>query len=400
MPISNTPRAYAWGSSTLIAELQGRAPSGAPEAEIWYGDHPGSPSRVDDGSGRTLETALTDAGVPPLPYLLKLLAAGTSLSIQAHPSKAQAAAGFAREEAAGIARDADTRTYRDDNHKPEIIVALSPTFRALVGLRPLSRTRALLRGLGDRPGLARIGEMLAHPGDEASADAAAEASGSGEAAALRRTIEWALTGDSADAVADLAAALAEPAQPGSGESAFAAEREVLHRIAEEFPADAGLIVALLMNLVVLRRGDALFAPAGALHAYQDGLGVELMAASDNVLRGGLTPKHIDAGELMSIVETTPGAAPVVEPSQEAPGVFSYDAGVADFRLVRAEVRPERAARVPLVGTAIVLATVGSVGVVADGERLTLAPGEGAVVTSASVLLDGDGEAFVAQPGVA
>lgn len=379
MPISNSPREYTWGSASLIAELQGREPSGAPEAEIWFGDHPGSPSRVDDGSGRTLDRALTDAGAPPLPYLLKLLAAGTSLSIQAHPSKSQAVEGFAREEAAGIPRDAANRTYRDDNHKPEIIVALSPTFRALVGLRPIAETRALLAMLGPVPGVRRIDELLS--GDDGSV-------------ALRRAIDWALSGDRADTVADLAAAL-----DSAGGDAFAAELDVLRRIAAEFPGDPGLIVATLMNLVVLRRGDALFAPAGALHAYQDGLGVELMAASDNVLRGGLTPKHIDAPELMRIVDTVPAAAPVVEPSEQAPGVFSYDAGVPDFRLVRVALEPDRSVRVPLIGTAIVLATVGSVSVVADGERLTIAPGEGAAVASTSVVLEGDGEAFIAQPGI-
>ena len=114
IPISNTPRDYSWGSTDLIARLQGRTPTGRPEAEIWYGDHPGSPSQVLGAGGGTLDTALADAGEAPLPYLLKLLAAGSSLSIQAHPTRAQAREGFAREEAAGVPRDAADRLYRDD----------------------------------------------------------------------------------------------------------------------------------------------------------------------------------------------------------------------------------------------------------------------------------------------
>ena len=133
--LSNTPRDYAWGSTTLIAELEGRAPSGAPEAEVWLGDHPGSPARVEDGSGRTLDDVL-GAG-ERLPYLLKLLAAASALSIQAHPSKEQAERGFAEEDAAGVPVDAAHRNYRDDNHKPEVIVALRDGFEALSGLRDL-----------------------------------------------------------------------------------------------------------------------------------------------------------------------------------------------------------------------------------------------------------------------
>ncbi|MFT3798457.1 type I phosphomannose isomerase catalytic subunit [Microbacterium sp.] len=146
IPISNTPRDYSWGSVELIPALVGRVPTGAPEAEIWYGDHPGSPAVTADG--RTLADALASAGQEPLPFLLKLLAAGSSLSIQAHPTAAQALEGFAREEDAGIPRDAADRLYRDARHKPEIIVALSDEFLALVGLRPLEDTRRLVEALG------------------------------------------------------------------------------------------------------------------------------------------------------------------------------------------------------------------------------------------------------------
>ncbi|MDF2579395.1 MAG: mannose-6-phosphate isomerase, class [Microbacterium sp.] len=387
IPISNMARDYAWGSTTLIAELQGREPSGTPEAEIWFGDHPGSPSRVDDGTGRPLNLVLSEAGIAPLPYLLKILAAGTSLSIQAHPSRDQAAAGFAREEAAGIPRDAPHRLYRDENHKPEIIVALSETFRALVGLRPIADTQRLLASLGEGSGVGALSAALS-PTDAED-----------QPAALRRVIGWALSGEASDVVTDLAAAL-ESSASDEAASEFAAEIRVLRDIAGAFPGDAGLVVATLMNLVELRRGEALFAPAGVLHAYQDGLGVELMAASDNVLRGGLTPKHVDVPELLQVVSTESGPAPIVEPLDVAPGVVGYDVGVSDFRLVRVETTFEAVAEIALDGVAIVLATRGDIVVEADGHRVELVPGTAAVVSATSVAIGGAGEAFVAQPGVA
>lgn len=380
IPISNAPREYSWGSPTLIPGLEGRVPSGRPEAEIWYGDHPGSPSRTADG--RTLDRALADAGAAPLPYLLKVLAAGMSLSIQAHPSRAEAQEGFAREEGAGIPRDADVRTYRDDNHKPEIIVALSDRFRALVGLRPLDRTRRLLAGLGDGHGVQELRRRL--EGDD-------------EPALLRGALAWALSDAAQDEIDDIVAAIGAADVDG-----FAPELEVLRRIAADFPGDPGVVVALLMNLVELRRGEALFAPAGVLHAYQEGLGVELMAASDNVLRGGLTPKHVDVDELLRIVDTSPGPAPVIAPVPLAgvDGAEVYDAGVPDFSLVRTVVAPGRPQRLPVAGPTIVLAVRGEVTVDTPGGSTVLAAGSAAFVSAdeGEVRLDGEGEVFLARPG--
>ncbi len=180
VPISNTPRDYDWGSSTLLADLEGRAPSGRPEAEVWFGDHPGSPAIVPDG--RTLGAWLADVGVDAgapmrLPYLLKLLAAASPLSIQAHPSRAEAIEGYAREEAAGVPRDAPERTYRDENHKPELIVAISDTFTVLAGLREIGDTRRLVAELGPAGG-----------------DLSVHLTGADAAAALRDTISWLLSG--------------------------------------------------------------------------------------------------------------------------------------------------------------------------------------------------------------
>jgi len=378
-PLTNDPREYSWGSPTLIAALEGRQPTGRPEAEVWFGTHPASPARTADG--RTLDVVLREAGQPPLPFLVKILAADRSLSIQVHPSKEQAVAGFAREEAAGIPRDADERTYRDDNHKPEIIVALSERFRALVGLRPLAETRRLLELLGG-PGPAELADRL---------------SGDDESRAVRDALQWVMSDASRPVVDDIVRALTDGSRDDGGE--FAEERDVLRRIAADFPSDPGILVALLMNLVVLRRGEALFAPAGVLHAYQDGLGVEIMASSDNVVRGGLTPKHVDVPELLRLVDATTGPAPRVAVQRRDNGDV-YDVGVPDFELTRAEVRPGEERAVAIDGPTILLVTRGAVEVAAPGGRATAAAGR-AVFASADeerVALSGDGEVFIARPG--
>ena len=378
IPLANDPRDYAWGSTSLLADLEGRAPSGRPEAEVWFGDHPGDPSETPDG--RTLDRWIAEEGAragidAPLPYLLKLLAAASALSIQAHPSKSQAEAGFAREEAAGIPRDAADRTYRDANHKPELIVALSDTFRALAGLRDLDDTRRLVSALG--PGAAALAEKLA-------ADASPSA-----------IIGWLLS-DGAAAARDVIAAASAADVPE-----FADELALVRRLNADFPGDPGIVVALLMNLVTLRRGEGLFVPAGVLHAYLEGLGVELMAASDNVLRGGLTPKHIDAAELVTVLEDVTGVPPVLQPVELGQGVRRYDVPVADFSLL-AVTPGNESASIPVSGPAITLATSGSVAVsgATTAASLTLAPGQAVLVTpdEKSLTVTGEGELFVALPG--
>ncbi|MBD8478493.1 mannose-6-phosphate isomerase, class I [Microbacterium sp. CFBP 8794] len=383
--ISNTPRDYAWGSPTLIADLEGREPTGAPEAEVWFGDHPGSPAEVHDGSDRTLDAWLpaeaAGHGVPAkLPYLLKLLAAGAPLSIQVHPSKDQAVEGFAREEAAGVPRDAGSRNYKDDNHKPEVIVALSDTFTALAGLRDIARTRALVAALGDAPAVTALRERLA--ADDASA-------------ALRSTIGW-LLGD-ADA-AEIAEIVDAAAAAAAHSDEFAAELALAGSLHSAYPADPGIVVALLMNLVELRRGEAIFVPAGVLHAYVAGLGVEIMAASDNVLRGGLTPKHIDVAELLSLVDFRPAEPPFLPPTV-ADGVEVFAPGIADFAL--GHLLPGAAAPLELRGVAIALGISGETVLTgAAGGTVTLTAGQAALITpdESPVSTDGGGEVFVAMPG--
>ncbi|MGX1932583.1 mannose-6-phosphate isomerase, class I [Microbacterium resistens] len=366
--LTNTPRDYAWGSSTLLADLESRPPASGPEAEVWFGDHPGDPA--DLGDGRTLD-AVTGG---TLPYLLKLLAADAPLSIQVHPTREQAREGFARE--AGIAMDDPARNYRDDNHKPELIVALSDRFEALSGLRPLAETRRLVAGLGSAPGVVRLRELLA-----------------GDADPLRAALRWALADATESEVSEVIAAVED------ADAADEGELDLVRRAADRFPGDRGVVVALLMNGVVLARGEGLFLRAGLLHAYVSGLGVEIMAASDNVLRGGLTPKHIDVAELLSVVDTTPGEVPVLRADAGA-AEQAYPVPVADFALRRLTL--DSAPRtIEVRGPAIVLATAGDVRVSVPGgdeHRVRVGAALYASEDETRLVLSGPGEAFLAEPG--
>ncbi|MGP6205558.1 mannose-6-phosphate isomerase, class I [Microbacterium sp. F2] len=382
VPLTNTPRDYAWGSTTLIAELEGRTPTGAPEAEVWFGDHPGHPARTPNGRtlGEWLASGDAPEGTPErLPYLLKILAAGSPLSIQAHPSKAQAEAGFAREEAEGTPRDAATRTYRDDNHKPEIIVALSDRFLALAGLRELAATRRLLDVVGGAA--APLQAVLdAHPDD---------------AAALAAALVWILSPAAGPQVSEIIAAATDAAS-----DEFRDELELVRHLQSHYPGDPGIVVAMLLNLVILRRGEGVFVPAGVLHAYIEGLGVEIMAASDNVLRGGLTPKHIDVAELTAILDPRPGPAPVLDPAPGPARIFTGD--VPDFVLTQVTADSGAPVEVRMSGIAIAVATSGEVEITGAGtrDRVTLGPGAAVLITpdERSVSISGPGEVFVAEPG--
>lgn len=374
LSLSNAPRDYAWGSPTLLADLEGRTPSGGPEAEVWFGDHPGDPADVQ-GDG-TLD-AVTGGS---LPYLLKLLAAASPLSIQVHPTIEQARAGWARE--SELSATDPTRNYRDDNHKPELIVALSDRFESLSGLRPVGDTLRLLDELGQSAGVEQLASRLGGSGD-----------------VLRDAIGWLLSGDAQPAVDDIVDAVRAAAASPTGE--WSATLRGVAGIADTYPGDPGVVVALLMNHVVLCRGEGVFLRAGLLHAYISGLGVEIMAASDNVLRGGLTPKRIDVPELLSILDTTTGEVPVLRPLA-ADAVTEYPVPVADFSLKRIELDGAGIV-IDVDGPTMVLATAGRVVVSgAAGELRDVPVGTVAFATPDEVRLtiSGRGEAFVASPGAA
>jgi mannose-6-phosphate isomerase len=373
--ITNTPRDYAWGSTTAISELLGSAPSGGPEAELWLGAHPGSPSRTTDGAG-----TLVDVVEGRLPFLLKVLAAASPLSLQAHPTMEQAAAGFERENALGIPLDAADRNYKDAFHKPELIFALSDDFRALCGFRPAHATASTIeRLIGAAPGSPSLNGFSDRLGSDDD---------------LRETFEWLVAGG-AD-VDELVESVVDAASRLEG-----GNFTLVGELAAAYPGDPGIVVSLMLNLVTLHRGQVLYLPAGNIHAYVEGLGIELMAASDNVLRGGLTPKHIDVPELLSVLDFTPVGVPYLEPRTVWPGIELYAPEVSDFALA-VVTGPVDAARYSIGGDGIVLCTAGSFELTGAGGSASLSRGEALFVTAdeGELTITGDGQLFVAGPGAA
>lgn len=410
--IDNTPRDYAWGSTSAIAEYRGSVASGGPEAELWLGAHAGSPALIVDGASvghadlaewiaadpvTALGPALAARGAR-LPFLLKVLAAGAPLSLQAHPTPAQAREGFAREEADGVAIDAYDRNYKDEFHKPELIVAVSETFDALSGFRPLEEVRGVLAVL--------------RAADEASGSPAPGALDLLETRLtgpdpLRTTVEWLLTdgrgGDTGEANWVIERVTVLAASPEAVASPFARSFATVGSLAEAYPGDPGIVISLLLNRVRLVAGESLYLAAGNIHAYLDGLGIELMAASDNVLRGGLTPKHIDVAELTGVLDFTPMPAPRLEPVDLAPGVRVYRPGVPDFELAR--VRPASAGgevRFELAGPAILVADGAAIELsgAASTQPVRVERGGAVYVTpdEGELLVAGDGAAWIATVG--
>ena len=373
--ITNTPRDYAWGSTTAIANLLGTTPSGGPEAELWLGAHPGSPSKIVDS-----DDTLADIIDGRLPFLLKVLAAASPLSLQAHPTMEQAAAGFERENALGIPLDAANRNYKDAFHKPELIFALTDGFRALCGFRSAPAiTSTVERMIGALPGdssLNGFSDRLRSDDD------------------LRSAFEWLVTGG--EAVRELVGAVVEAAALLEGDNFT-----LVGELAAAYPGDPGIVVSLMLNLVTLKRGEVLYLPAGNIHAYVEGLGVELMAASDNVLRGGLTPKHIDVPELLSVLDFTPVPVPYLEPVALPGGVALYRPGVPDFALAVVEGSVD-GSRYTLAGDSIVLCTAGSFAIAGAASSVTVSRGEAVFVTAdeRELVLTGHGDLFVAGPGAA
>jgi mannose-6-phosphate isomerase len=391
-------KGYDWGHPRAIAEMLGHEPPGHPEAEYWLGAHPSAPSltldqnrALDDLIAEDLEALVGPAVAQRfdgLPFLLKILAAARPLSIQAHPSLDQARVGFTREESEGIALDAPERSYRDANHKPELICALTP-FEAKCGFRPIGESRRLVAAL-DAPALDELAARLRSDGSEADVladtvawllrlpdvEAARMVRAAGTAAANRLPV--ACRGDRT---------LAGAAGPGPGtehnyeqkvEHGFERELAWTVRIAEAFPGDVGVVVALLLNHVSLVPGQAIFLQSGNLHSYLRGVGVELMANSDNVVRGGLTSKHIDVEELLAIVDYRPSRAPV----QTASGaVHRFEVPVPEFSLTRLDSTSHQLGQPEFTpaGPEIVLVTSGALTLTSAQRRLEVPAGAAALV---------------------
>ncbi|MGO2110113.1 MAG: type I phosphomannose isomerase catalytic subunit [Pseudoclavibacter sp.] len=465
--IRNTPIDYAWGTDGEITRLLGDGGvcevrrDGRPEAELWLGAHPGEPSRIADADRGLVDGAadlrewieadpaatlgqlaggLHDGDGPVLPFLLKVLAAGAPLSLQAHPSLEHARAGFARENELGIPIDAPVRNYRDPLHKPELLLALSETMEALAGFRVTADVVDVLESL---EAAAHGGAIAPEHRDALAALRARVAAVTGEGE-RRGLVAWLLArGDDALAATEAVVAAARAAQapalhaapdavgascasgasgastastrPAAGSRDAAASTDVaspasvavdtVTMLADRYPGDPGIVIALLLNRISLRRGEALFVGAGSMHAYLRGVGVEIMAASDNVLRGGLTPKHVEVGELLHILNADETADPRLEPVALGGGATAFEPDVPDFRLVRVmrgdDADAGDAAVIDAPGPAIILCLSGEGRVSGRASETRISAGDAAYVTPDEGLLEvrGTCDLLVATVGV-
>lgn len=352
--IGNQPLPYAWGSDHLIQDLTGLGTIGEPAAELWFGSHKASPSQVLLGGSGSLEQVAPDLG-----FLVKFLAAKKPLSIQAHPSKARAAEQF------GLGN----QSYSDANHKPEMLIAISE-FEALCGFRPEADIQLDLSSLASH-------NRVFVPWLEAFS-----------AGGIRAALGFAFENNLADFLPESASVL------GS------IQRTLVTRLQEHFPGDVGVMIgAILLQQIVLAPGEALFMPAGNIHAYLKGLGVEVMAASDNVLRGGLTPKPIDVPELLQVLSFRALEDPRVKPVKLANGLVHYRCAAQEFSVYGVEVGGSNMlVDLELRGSMIVVCVSGEMEIsTSQAEYLRLARGQAAYVSQARLFsITGSGAGYLAM----
>lgn len=384
-----TIQCYDWGDAGFIADLQGRDRPGHPEAEMWMGAHVKSPSTLQ-ATGQSLSDAVAAdtvalLGLPTaerfgeLPFLMKVLAAARPLSIQVHPSASQAEAGFARENSARTPLDSPVRTYRDPNPKPELVCALT-RFEAKCGFRPLDSTRELFRALS-RPQLDPLRDHL--QGDGASSDV------------LCGAVGWLLGMDAEETTSLVEEVVVAVTEVAAG-SPWQAEFDWTAELALAYPGDAGVVAALMLNHVTLQPGQALFLAAGNLHSYLRGAAIEIMGNSDNVLRGGLSSKHVDVDGLLSVLDCSPGL-PAVQTA--GPSTHTFFSPVEEFSLTRAVLDGHEEWASP--GPEILVVTDGAVHFT-DAEGTAMYADSGASVwvpaTEDSYRVSGQGVIFRANVG--
>ena len=384
--LHNTPLPYAWGSTEALAQWQGKPAPGGPQAELWLGTHSASEAWVEHQS--THEHLALSAWLAQndhegqLPFLVKLLAAGGPLSIQVHPSRSQAEEGFAREDALGIHVSDPTRTYRDTSDKPEIIVAWSDTFEALAGFQSLTEMVRNCTEIDDF-----LGDTRFTSGFRAALD-----EGIGAA------ISFLLSGN--DSVCDLAVAIttkftrSSPSQEGNETTGSLSA--VWNQVVDHFPNDPGIVMASFMNHLRLRQGEALFIPSGVVHAYLQGFGLEVMAPSDNVVRGGLTPKNIDRQELDAIALKESSVELMCRPELMSPTMTGFRPEGVPFDVLNIHLDNESVALEDL-GVAVIVVLSGTVSVKEDAVTPFLTEGSAYIYISGGTLtLAGEADIYVVR----
>lgn len=368
--LQNPRRGYDWGSTTLIQQLAGIPIDGSRLAEIWMGAHPDAPSTaVCAGRSESLDDLIVrfpDEMLGEkvrarfgtrLPFLAKILAAAKGLSIQVHPSSAQAQSGFARENALGISLDDPRRTYRDSSHKPEMLYALTP-MELLSGLREPEQAAKLVEALAIED-LTELVDCLR--------------SGSDAAQSMRAAFEWLLSQRQDSGWVALVRENTEVMRWGRP------EMKAVYELTGQFPNDPGVIAPLLMNYEQIRPGQVIFTGAGTLHAYLRGMAIEVMGASDNVLRAALTSKYVDTEAVLSIGDYRPGLADFLVGATQGSGRQDYTVdGIEDFALSLLTVCGGDEAVGPESGPRIAVCTQGSVEL-SGTDVVELGPGDSAFI---------------------
>jgi len=363
---------YAWGSHSYIQELLQLKAQG-PLAEAWYGAHPKAPSAVEDQSLIELISADPSFWLGPdlhsLPFLLKILAAEQALSIQVHPSKSQAEEGFARENELGIPLNDPTRNYRDDNHKPELIMSLTE-FHALTGLRDFHQ-------IAKSFDYCKVGSFFAHFRsfcDHPSLDS------------FTRLYQEILC---REPLPNLSKHIAKLDPQGK----WAQEIAWMQELIKLYPSDRSVISPLFMNLIQLKPFEAIFIDAGMVHAYLKGAGIEIMACSDNVLRAGLSPKHIDVPELMKTVNIQAQTPQIIQPRVIKNQLTAYPAVAKDFALYRIKVEGEMPLP-DLPGPRILLCLSGAAKLSRPRQELDLIRSQSIIIPHAEQMLSLAGKAEI------
>jgi mannose-6-phosphate isomerase len=387
----NPVMAYAWGSRDGIATLQGRPASDEPEAELWMGAHPQAPSRLEaaDGSAdqgldeviaadpvAALGAASVERFGPRLPFLLKVLSAEHPLSLQVHPDDDLARQGFADENAAGIDLAAPNRCYRDPYAKPEMLVAITD-FHVLQGFRPADEAAAAVEGLDIDRLRGLIGALRA---------------GTPTGEVFLRLIEWP-DDDRGALVAEVcAAAVAHPEDAGV--------MPWLPLLGARYPADPGVVGVLLLNYLTLEPGQGLYVRPGQIHAYMHGTGVEILGGSDNVIRGGLTPKHVSVADLRAVLAVEAREPSLIDPVCTADGDEAWPTPQAEFELRRWHI-DDAVRSLATRGPTVLLCLEGTLGVSDRDSSITLGPGQSAFVAAvvAGIDVDGNGVLMCANPGL-
>jgi mannose-6-phosphate isomerase len=392
--LKNPVQEYAWGSKTALQGLIGKdVPTDKPAAELWMGAHPKAPSKAFvDGEWKTLDKAIEDnpelilgTNVAErfsnkLPFLFKVIAADRPLSVQVHPNLDQARAGFARENSLRIPLNASNRNYKDENHKPEILCALT-SFQALKGFRKIEEILGLMDKALPSSLSHELGQLRKHPDTEG----------------LKHffNVIFKMDRSQQSLVVKESVSLVEGCTN---------EHQAFHLMAKlnrEYPGDIGVLSPLFLNLVQLEPGEAIYLPAGELHTYLHGVGVELMANSDNVLRSGLTSKHIDASELLEIVDFKIDPLQIVKPVGRGTCETMYPTPANEFLLSEISVdegHPFTSPRDRSVEILICVKGKAHIRDMAGGKVLALKKGQSIIVPASVSLyrIEGNAKLFKAS----